>query len=115
VNAHATGTPVGDSAEARAIAGIFGNAIPVTAPKAALGHLFGAAGAAEALITILSVEHDVIPPTHNLAGTCVDPGIALDIVTTAREVPQSAALSNSFGFGGQNVSLVFTKHKSDIL
>jgi 3-oxoacyl-[acyl-carrier-protein] synthase II len=114
VNAHATGTPVGDAAEARAIAGIFGDAIAVTAPKASLGHLFGAAGAVEALIAILSVEHDVIPPTRNLDGAAVDPGIGLDIVTTARQAPQPAALSNSFGFGGQNVSLVFTKPGSDI-
>jgi 3-oxoacyl-[acyl-carrier-protein] synthase II len=114
VNAHATGTPVGDSAEARAIASLFGSAIPVTAPKASLGHLFGAAGAIEALIAVLSVEHDVIPPTRNLAGTAVDPEISLDLVTSAREVPQPAAISNSFGFGGQNVSLIFAKPRSDI-
>jgi 3-oxoacyl-[acyl-carrier-protein] synthase II len=114
VNAHATGTPVGDAAEARAIAGVFGGAIPVTAPKASLGHLFGAAGAAEALIAILSVEHDVIPPTRNLAETPVDPGIGLDIVTTARRGAGAAVISNSFGFGGQNVSLIFTRHRSDI-
>ena len=109
VNAHATGTPVGDTAEARAIRSLFGNAVPVTAPKASLGHLFGAAGAIEALIAILSVEHDVIPPTRNLAGGAVDPGIGLDVVTTAREAAQRAVISNSFGFGGQNVSLLFTK------
>jgi 3-oxoacyl-[acyl-carrier-protein] synthase II len=109
VNAHATGTPVGDTAEARAIASVFGNAIPVTAPKASLGHLFGAAGAVEALIAILSVEHDVIPPTRNLADTTVDPGMGLDVVTSARKAVQRAAISNSFGFGGQNVSLLFTK------
>jgi 3-oxoacyl-[acyl-carrier-protein] synthase II len=114
VNAHATGTPVGDAAEARAIASLFGSGIAVTAPKASLGHLFGAAGAVEALITILSVEHDVIPPTRNLARTAVDPGIGLDIVTTTREAAQPAAISNSFGFGGQNVSLIFSKHRSDI-
>jgi 3-oxoacyl-[acyl-carrier-protein] synthase II len=109
VNAHATGTTVGDAAEARAIGEVFGNDIPVTAPKASLGHLVGAAGAVEALIAILSVEHDVIPPTRNLTDTPVDPDIKLDIVTGRREVPQRAVLSNSFGFGGQNVSLIFTK------
>jgi 3-oxoacyl-[acyl-carrier-protein] synthase II len=109
VNAHATGTPVGDTAEARAIRGIFGSGIPVTAPKASLGHLFGAAGAVEALIAILSVEHDVIPPTRNITDATVDPDIGLDIVTTAREASQRAAISNSFGFGGQNVSLLFAK------
>lgn len=109
VNAHATGTPVGDVAEAGAIAEVFGEGIAVTAPKAALGHLVGAAGAVEALIAILSVEHDVIPPTRNLADTPIDPDIKLDVVTARRDTPQHAVLSNSFGFGGQNVSLIFTK------
>jgi 3-oxoacyl-[acyl-carrier-protein] synthase II len=109
VNAHATGTAVGDAAEAGAIGEVFGNAIPVTAPKASLGHLVGAAGAVEALIAILSVENDVIPPTRNLTHTSIDPDIKLDIVTARREAPQRAVLSNSFGFGGQNVSLIFTK------
>jgi 3-oxoacyl-[acyl-carrier-protein] synthase II len=108
VNAHATGTPVGDSAEGRCIRDVFGDRIPVTAPKASLGHLFGAAGAVEALVTVLSVEHGAIPPTRNLAGTAQDPGIGLDVVTSTREAPQRAAICNSFGFGGQNVSLLFT-------
>jgi 3-oxoacyl-[acyl-carrier-protein] synthase II len=108
VNAHATGTLVGDAAEARAIRDVFGDRIPVTAPKASLGHLFGAAGAVEALITVLSVEHGVIPPTRNLADTAQDPDIGLDVVTGKREAPQPAAISNSFGFGGQNVALIFT-------
>lgn len=107
INAHATGTPVGDLAEARAIRELFGHAT-VTAPKAALGHLFGAAGAIEALIAVLSVEHGVIPPTRNLTTAGVGPDIDLDVVTEQRDVPQEAVLSNSFGFGGQNVSLVVT-------
>ncbi|MFC8763749.1 beta-ketoacyl-[acyl-carrier-protein] synthase family protein [Streptomyces sp. NPDC057193] len=107
INAHATGTPVGDIAEARAIRQVFGRAT-VTAPKAALGHLFGAAGAIEALIAILSVEHGVIPPTRNLTSAGVDPDIDLDIVAERRDDPQEAVLSNSFGFGGQNVSLIVT-------
>ena len=106
VNAHATDTPVGDIGEAYAINQVFGRAT-VTAPKAAMGHLFGAAGAVEAILTVLSVEHQVIPPTRNLAE--VDPGIDLDVVTERREAPQGAVLSNSFGFGGQNVSLLFTR------
>jgi 3-oxoacyl-[acyl-carrier-protein] synthase II len=109
VNAHATGTPIGDAAEAGAIGEVFGNGIPVTAPKASFGHLFGAAGALEALIAILSVEHDIIPPTRNLADAPIDPDIKLDLVTERREAPQRAVLSNSFGFGGQNVSLIFSK------
>jgi len=105
VNAHATGTPVGDAAESLAIRGVFGR-VPVTAPKASLGHLFGAAGAIEALIAVLSVERGVIPPTRNLAPGSIDPEIGLDVVTHRRDAPQGAVLSNSFGFGGQNVSLV---------
>jgi 3-oxoacyl-[acyl-carrier-protein] synthase II len=108
VNAHATGTPVGDTAEAGAIRDVFGSRIPVTAPKASLGHLFGAAGAVEALITVLSVEDGIIPPTRNLADTAQDPDIDLDVVTSKREAPQHAVVCNSFGFGGQNVSLLFT-------
>ncbi|MEW1900881.1 beta-ketoacyl-[acyl-carrier-protein] synthase family protein [Streptomyces sp. NPDC086147] len=107
VNAHATGTEVGDVAEARAIGKVFGRAT-VTAPKAALGHLFGAAGAIEALVAVLSVEHGVVPPTRNLAAAGVGPDIGLDVVTERRDAPQEAVLSNSFGFGGQNVSLVVT-------
>ncbi|MEU6311569.1 beta-ketoacyl-[acyl-carrier-protein] synthase family protein [Streptomyces sp. NPDC047014] len=107
VNAHATGTQVGDVAEARAIGKVFGRAT-VTAPKAALGHLFGAAGAIEALIAVLSVEHGIVPPTRNLATAGIGPDIDLDVVTERRDAPQEAVLSNSFGFGGQNVSLVVT-------
>ncbi|MHC6626914.1 beta-ketoacyl-[acyl-carrier-protein] synthase family protein [Streptomyces globosus] len=107
VNAHATGTEVGDAAEAHAIREVFGRAT-VTAPKASLGHLFGAAGAIEALIAVLSVKHGVIPPTRNLATAGVAPDIDLDVVTDRRDVPQEAVLSNSFGFGGQNVSLLLT-------
>ncbi|MFF4498758.1 beta-ketoacyl-[acyl-carrier-protein] synthase family protein [Streptomyces sp. NPDC001546] len=108
VNAHATGTPVGDVAEARAIREVFGRAT-VTAPKAALGHLFGAAGAVEALIAVLSVEHGVIPPTRNLTEAGVGDDIDLDVVMERRDLPQEAVLSNSFGFGGQNVSLIVTR------
>ncbi|MER6218682.1 beta-ketoacyl-[acyl-carrier-protein] synthase family protein [Streptomyces sp. NPDC001674] len=108
INAHATGTPVGDVAEGRAIREVFGRAT-VTAPKAALGHLFGAAGAVEALIAVLSVEHGVIPPTRNLTEAGVGDDIDLDVVMERRDLPQEAVLSNSFGFGGQNVSLIVTR------
>ncbi|MFJ3956958.1 beta-ketoacyl-[acyl-carrier-protein] synthase family protein [Arthrobacter sp. NPDC090010] len=107
INAHATGTPVGDSGEARAIHDVFGRTT-VTAPKAAFGHLFGAAGALEALLAVLSVEHGVVPPTRNLTEHDADPAIELDIAVERRDLPQPAVLSNSFGFGGQNVSLVIT-------
>ncbi|MDQ0632390.1 3-oxoacyl-[acyl-carrier-protein] synthase II [Arthrobacter pascens] len=109
INAHATGTPVGDLAEAKAIRTIFGDAPTVTAPKASLGHLFGAAGAVEAILTVQSITHDIIPPTRNLHNGNVDPEIGLDVATTPRHGTQNAAISNSFGFGGQNVCLVFSK------
>ncbi|MFI8768602.1 beta-ketoacyl-[acyl-carrier-protein] synthase family protein [Streptomyces sp. R-07] len=112
INAHATGTPVGDVAEARAIGEVFGRAT-VTAPKAALGHLFGAAGAIEALIAVLSVKYGVIPPTRNLTEAGVAPDIDLDVVAERRDVPQEAVLSNSFGFGGQNVSLIVAGARHD--
>ncbi|WP_395245309.1 beta-ketoacyl-[acyl-carrier-protein] synthase family protein [Agromyces sp. MMS24-K17] len=106
VNAHATGTPVGDVAEARAVREVFGRTT-VTAPKAALGHLFGAAGAVEAITAVLAVEQGVVPPTRNLTGETIDPEVDLDVALERRDLEQEAVVSNSFGFGGQNVSLVF--------
>jgi len=108
VNAHATGTSLGDAAEAGAIRDVLGRA-RVTATKAATGHLFGAAGAIEAIFSVLSLVDGVIPPTRGLAGSAVDPRIELEVVTAARTARQQAVLSNSFGFGGQNASLVFTR------
>ncbi|KUM42264.1 beta-ketoacyl-[acyl-carrier-protein] synthase family protein [Arthrobacter sp. EpRS71] len=117
VNAHATGTTLGDLAEAKAIRAIFSDTIPVTAPKASLGHLFGAAGAVEAIIAARSVAQGIIPPTRNLHPGNVDPEIGLDLVTEQRHISKQGhgtlptALSNSFGFGGQNVSLIFSKNQ----
>jgi len=109
VNAHATGTSVGDVSEARAVRETFDGAVPpVTAPKGGLGHLVGAAGAVEAILTILTVRTGLIPPTRNLSS--IDPEIGLDVVQGApREADVPAAITNSFGFGGQNVSLVFAR------
>jgi 3-oxoacyl-[acyl-carrier-protein] synthase II len=108
VNCHATSTVVGDAAEAVAIREALGPDAVLTAPKSSIGHLVGAAGAVEGIITLLSVVHGVIPPTLNLDEK--DPAIALDVVTGApREQHLEAAMSNSFGFGGQNASLVFTR------
>jgi 3-oxoacyl-[acyl-carrier-protein] synthase II len=104
VNAHATSTPVGDAGEAAAIASVIGTGAIVTAPKGAIGHMFGAAGAVEAILTVRSLETGIVPPTLNLQHQ--DPAIELDIAAgTARHAPLRAALTNSFGFGGQNVSL----------
>jgi 3-oxoacyl-[acyl-carrier-protein] synthase II len=111
VNAHATSTPEGDKAELQAIRTIFGEAagrVAITANKSMLGHTLGAAGAIEAVTTILSIREGCIPPTVNLADP--DPEAAgLDLTANvAAARPIRAALSNSFGFGGQNTALIFT-------
>jgi 3-oxoacyl-[acyl-carrier-protein] synthase II len=112
VNAHATSTPEGDKSELQAIRTIFGDHAPnvsVSANKSMLGHTLGAAGAIEAVASILAIREGCIPPTINLD----DPGPAtagLDIVTgAARQADVEIALSNSFGFGGQNSALVFRR------
>lgn len=108
VNAHATGTQVGDISEALAVRESLGDSVAVTAPKGALGHLVGAAGAVEAILTALTLETGIVPPTRNLER--LDPEIDLDVVTGApREARIEAAVSNSFGFGGHNVSLLLTR------
>lgn len=110
VNAHATSTQVGDAIEARAIRAVFGeSASPVvSAVKAMTGHMLGGAGSFEALATLLAVKEDVAPPTPTLEEP--DDGLALDITTAeARRMPIHAAISNSFGFGGHNSAIVFTK------
>ena len=110
INAHATSTPVGDVAEANAIRRAFGAAadgMPVSATKSMTGHLLGAAGALEGLLTVLSVHHRLAPAAINIEN--FDPAIDLDVVRGEhRTLPQGdiAALNNSFGFGGHNVALI---------
>jgi len=107
VNCHATSTVVGDIGEAAAIVQALGDRPVLTAPKSSIGHLVGAAGAVEAIITLLSVANGIIPPTLNLENKA--PEVTLDVVSgSPRELRIRAAVSNSFGFGGQNVSLLFT-------
>ncbi|WP_327269561.1 beta-ketoacyl-[acyl-carrier-protein] synthase family protein [Streptomyces sp. NBC_01218] len=108
VNAHGTSTPAGDAAEARALLRLFDGAPPpVTAAKGVLGHALGAAGAIEAALTVLTLEEQLVPPTAGL--TRQEPGLELDVVTGApRPTALAAAVSNSFGFGGQNAALLFT-------
>jgi 3-oxoacyl-[acyl-carrier-protein] synthase II len=110
INAHATSTPVGDVAEARALRTALGSAIDsmaVTATKSMTGHLLGAAGAVEAVVTVLSLHRGVVPATRNL--DALDDEIDLDVVSIDnREIGRGAALSNSFGFGGHDVALLFT-------
>ena len=111
INAHGTSTPLGDVAETLAIRRSFGghaDSLAVSSIKSMIGHLLGAAGGVEAVATALTVFHGVIPPTINLVDQ--DPECNLDYVPgSAREQVVAAALSNSFGFGGTNGTLVFTR------
>jgi 3-oxoacyl-[acyl-carrier-protein] synthase II len=107
VNAHATSTPTGDGPEAVWIADLLGEDTVVTATKSMTGHLLGAAGAIEAIATVLSVARDVVPPTINLDDP--DDDVHVDIPREAREMPVPAALNDSFGFGGHNTALLFRK------
>ncbi|MBN9609484.1 MAG: beta-ketoacyl-[acyl-carrier-protein] synthase II [Actinobacteria bacterium 69-20] len=107
VNAHATSTPVGDLAESKTIRRALGDHPVVTATKSMTGHLLGAAGAVEAIATMLAIRDGVVPGTRNLDNQ--DPEIELDVAAKNREVSLDAAVSDSFGFGGHNVALVFTK------
>ncbi|MEV7382477.1 beta-ketoacyl-[acyl-carrier-protein] synthase family protein [Streptomyces lydicus] len=106
VNAHGTSTVLNDRAEALALRQVFRRPPPVTAVKGALGHAAGGAGAIEAACTVLTLQEQVVPPTANLR--CLDPDIELDVVSKVpRPVRMAAAVSNAFGFGGQNAVLVF--------
>jgi 3-oxoacyl-[acyl-carrier-protein] synthase II len=107
VNCHATSTPVGDVAETVAVRKAIGDHPVLTAPKGSLGHLLGAAGAVEAIATILAVREGLVPPTANLHD--LDDDVELDIVGgEARKVTLDAAINDSFGFGGHNVALAVT-------
>jgi 3-oxoacyl-[acyl-carrier-protein] synthase II len=108
-NAHGTATPQNDRIEARAIARVFGEGrLLVSSTKSMIGHTMAAAGSLEALASILALVHETIPPTANLASP--DPAVAFDCVPrVAREASVEHAISNSFGFGGQNVTLLFRR------
>lgn len=110
VNAHATGTSVGDVAEGKAINNAMGGHKPaVYAPKAALGHSVGAVGAVESILTVMALREGIIPPTLNLRN--LDPEIDLDVVAgEPRSGNYQYAINNSFGFGGHNVALAFGKY-----
>ena len=109
INAHGTSTPAGDVAESRAIETVLGHSVSVSSTKSLTGHLLGAAGGIEAIFTIKALQQQVLPPTINLDNP--DPNCNLDYVPhTARQVANlNFAISNSFGFGGTNGSLLFAK------
>jgi beta-ketoacyl-acyl-carrier-protein synthase II len=107
VNAHGTSTPLNDVAEARTVRRLCGDDLTITSTKGVTGHSLGAAGAIEAAFTALTVEHGSIPPTANLDSQ--DPEVELDVVSKQpRDAAVPVAMSNSFGFGGQNAVLVVT-------
>ncbi|MDP9195955.1 MAG: beta-ketoacyl-ACP synthase II [Pseudomonadota bacterium] len=114
INAHGTSTPVGDEIELGAVRRLFGPAmdkVSMSSTKSAIGHLLGAAGAVEAIYSILAINHGVVPPTLNLDNPS-DSCLGVDLVPhRAKEKKVRVALSNSFGFGGTNASLVFREHR----
>lgn len=106
VNAHGTSTPLNDAAEAAALTEVFGaNGVPVVSTKGVTGHALGAAGALEAAASLLSIRHELIPPTANT--TTVDPELTIDLVVgDARPWTPGPVMSNNFGFGGHNGSVI---------
>jgi 3-oxoacyl-[acyl-carrier-protein] synthase II len=111
INAHGTGTPENDKMECLCVSAVFGERakqIPMSSNKSMIGHTLSAAGAVEAVVTLMTLEHQRIPPTINY--NVPDPAILLDVVpNVARDARMRRAISNSFGFGGQNVSLVMAR------
>ncbi len=114
INAHGTGTKPNDTTETQAIQDLFGPrsaAIPVTSVKGLLGHMLGAAGSVELAVSVLSLQHGIIPPTGNLLSQ--DPECALDVVTSPRALSLNCVLSNSAGFGGCNAAVVLKRFQGE--
>ncbi len=111
INAHGTSTPLGDDLELQAVERLFGDAargVAMSSTKSAIGHLLGAAGAVEAVFSILAVRDNVAPPTLNLDTPSTE-SVIDRVAHTAQERKIDVALSNSFGFGGTNASILFRK------
>jgi 3-oxoacyl-[acyl-carrier-protein] synthase II len=114
INAHGTSTPLGDASETRVIKLAFGeelaSRVPVSSTKGATGHCLGAAGAVEAIFSLLAIRDGVLPPTINLETT--DPSCDLDYIPNeARRADVRTTVSNSFGFGGHNASIVLRRYE----
>jgi 3-oxoacyl-[acyl-carrier-protein] synthase II len=111
INAHGTATPLGDAAETKAVKAVFGpiaRSVAISSTKSAIGHLLGASGGVEAIATLKAMQHNTLPPTLNLDHP--DPECDLDYVPlTARDAQVRTTMSNSFGFGGHNASIIFRK------
>ena len=116
INVHGTSTHVGDISEVKAIKEVFGQAayqLNISSTKSMTGHLLGAAGAVEAMVAVLAVQNDIVPPTINHAEDDKDPEIDYDLNYTfnkAQKRQVRAAISNTFGFGGHNACVVFKKY-----
>jgi 3-oxoacyl-[acyl-carrier-protein] synthase II len=112
INAHGTSTPAGDLCETQAMKlalGDYAHRVAISSTKSMLGHMLGAAGGIEAVLTVLAIKHQIAPPTINLEYP--DPACDLDYVPNiARNIKIDAAMSNSFGFGGTNGCLVFKRY-----
>ncbi len=114
VNTHATSTPMGDISELKALKGVFGDRSPkISATKSMTGHLLGAAGAIEAVVSVLAIHHQVIPPTINTQNVDAEAPAGLDIVLgKSIKHPVKVALSNTFGFGGHNAITAFKQYSN---
>jgi 3-oxoacyl-[acyl-carrier-protein] synthase II len=115
INVHGTSTPLGDVSEVKAIQAVFGEdayRLSISSTKSMTGHLLGAAGAVEAVAAILAIQNGIVPPTinHFTDDPELDPRLDLTF-NQARERPIRAALSNTFGFGGHNTSVVFCRYE----
>ena len=112
INAHGTSTPLGDEIELRAVERVMGNrteGLSMSSTKSSIGHLLGAAGAVEAIFSVLAIRDNVCPPTLNLDNPSVETRIDL-VPKLARHKEINTVLSNSFGFGGTNASLVMRRY-----
>lgn len=107
VNAHGTGTPQNDRAESQALRELFGAELPITSTKSSTGHLLGAGGATEAIVAIESLRRQLVPPT--IGSTTTDAELGVQVVRSPQPLAMHHVLSNSFGFGGSNASLVFSR------